>query len=313
MTTIKKIINNILDLRNSAFVKKHFIFGNFFLPIRKNHVNLFYWRYLFTQNNVGDLLSSVIYNFITDDLGLDKNKRISQTKKIGIIGSIIQILPKDTIIWGSGSLTDYLDVPKLEYFFDVRAVRGPLTQKLMKKKGIKCPEIYGDPAILLPLFYNPIIEKVSSRTSYIIVPHYSKYAMYKGKYDNVLSTLTNDWRGFVDMILSTKLVIASSLHAIILAESYGVPAIFLDERIESIFKYDDYYMSTLRFPYKKANSIEEAFKQCPEKLPANLDKLRYDLCHSFPVELFEEEGKEKVVDIKSRVIYNFLSKYNSVQ
>lgn len=78
----------------------------------------------------------------------------------------------------------------------------------------------------MPLLYTPIggnCEKV------LIIPHHSKTSYYKEKYDNVFDTNTRDWKSFVDEIVSSSKVISSSLHGIILAESYGIPAVLLDD------------------------------------------------------------------------------------
>jgi pyruvyltransferase len=289
-------------IKNSSFVKRNFVFGNLFMPIRKNKIRLFYWKYLFSPNNVGDLLSEVIFDFVTNDTGLDRKRKLSRTKKLSIVGSVIQILHNETIIWGSGPLTDYLNIGKS---FDVRAVRGPLTKKLLERKGIKCPDIYGDPAILLPLFYKP---QNKTNTSYIIIPNHAQLSLYERKYKNVVSPLTNDWKNFIDTICASELVVSSSLHGVILAESYGIPAIFLKEGFSDVFKYDDYYHSTMRFSYKKAKSVEDALRQGGMELPANLDKLRFDLLKSFPVDIFEDDNIKTMSDIKNGIISTFLKK-----
>ena len=46
---------------------------------------------------------------------------------------------------------------------------------------------------------------------------------------------TSDYRKFITEICQSKLIISSSLHGIILAESYGIPAIFLNEGVEKKF------------------------------------------------------------------------------
>ena len=47
---------------------------------------------------------------------------------------------------------------------------------------------------------------------------------------------------FVRALLGAERVVSSSLHGVILAEAYGIPATYLDSgNGENRFKYDDYY------------------------------------------------------------------------
>lgn len=48
---------------------------------------------------------------------------------------------------------------KKKNVLDIRSVRGPVTRNILMDLGYDVPSVYGDPAILLPLFYNPIVEK----------------------------------------------------------------------------------------------------------------------------------------------------------
>src|SRR5690606_14915863 len=102
---------------------------------------------------------------------------------------------------------------------------------------------------------------------YLVIPHYSKEKKYMEKYANVVSTLTSDWRGFISDILGAELIISSSLHGLIVAEAYGVPAVLLDDIDKDYLKYNDYYLSTGRGDYKKAKTVEEALSLGPEPLP----------------------------------------------
>jgi pyruvyltransferase len=69
-----------------------------------------------------------------------------------VIGSIIGWMTnKDSIIWGSGVREPDNPLPAIPR--KVLAVRGPLTRKYLISQGVECPEIYGDPALLLPKIY----------------------------------------------------------------------------------------------------------------------------------------------------------------
>lgn len=170
---------------------------------------------------------------------------------------------------------------------DIRAVRGPETRRILIQMGYKCPQIYGNPAVLMPLIYkkDAIIQK-----EYIIIPHYSKLRNYKGV-NNVVGTFTTDYRKFIDEITSARLVISASLHGIILAEAYGIPAIMLrDTPSDDITKYKDWYYSTGRTEFLIADSVEEAINI--EIQPLSLDVIREmqeRLIASFPADLWEDK------------------------
>lgn len=98
---------------------------------------------------------------------------------------------------------------------------------------------------------------------------------------------TNDYKSVIDEIVSSEIVYTSSLHGIILAESYGVPSVFFRSLSRKCdFKYLDYYYSTGRTNIKIAESFEEALTMEPLPLP-DLSGLRKGLLESFPYDLWE--------------------------
>ena len=91
------------------------------------------------------------------------------------------------------------------------------------------------------------------------------------------------------MKLSRK-IISSSLHGIILAETYGVQAVFLntgDYVDKALMKYYDWYFSTGRMCVKIARTMEEAKEMEPMSLP-DLTELREKLMAAFPYDLWEQ-------------------------
>ena len=173
---------------------------------------------------------------------------------------------------------------------DVRAVRGPLTRKVLLELSYDCPEIYGDPAILMPLIYDPKIEK---RREKLIIPQFISEREFREKHpdDYMLSMNTNDYRHVIDEIVSSEIVYTSSLHGIILAETYGVPAVFFRGLPKfKDFKYYDWYESTGRKDVKIAENYEEALTMSPQPIP-QLDDLVKGLLDSFPYDLWEPKQK----------------------
>ena len=83
------------------------------------------------------------------------------------IGSILEWLPNpNKIVWGTGAM--YGNQKLCCKPLKVCAVRGPLTRQYLLGQGIECPEVYGDPALLLPLIYRPAKVK---KYKVGIIPH----------------------------------------------------------------------------------------------------------------------------------------------
>ena len=81
-------------------------------------------------------------------------------------GSILQSSNRQSVIWGSG----FIETQRTPILVrKIHAVRGPLTKKNLDKLGIFCPEVYGDPGILLPKYYHPDVMK---KFKVGVIPHY---------------------------------------------------------------------------------------------------------------------------------------------
>lgn len=82
---------------------------------------------------------------------------LSHSTNYMFIGSVLHAANKNTIVWGSGMLSE--NYPPKNAPQKILAVRGPLTRQQLIERGIDCPEVYGDPALLLPLCYQPVVKK----------------------------------------------------------------------------------------------------------------------------------------------------------
>jgi hypothetical protein len=160
-----------------------------------------------------------------------------------ITGSIIRRSCKHSIIWGAGLLERNETIKKPK---EVRAVRGPVTRQRLLELGYKCPEVYGDPALLLPRFYSPNLEK---KWKIGIIPHYCDYEdikkRLKAKHAHVINLL-EPVESVIDQIIQCEWTVSSSLHGIIVSHTYGIPCAwvrFSNKLTGDGSKFLDYYLS----------------------------------------------------------------------
>jgi len=258
-----------------------------------NRVNLHYYNrsYNNSDHNLGDYLSEVVVEYFLEKKGLSLSSKVEEKKHLYAIGSILLMGYQDATIWGSGlpfAPSWLRSIPHKKVFrkLDIRCVRGPLTQKRLAALGHKCPDVYGDPAVLMPLIYNP--QAVKKTQEFVIIPHFSQEANLRKKYSDacVVSMRTSDYESVIDSICSAKKVVSSSLHGIILAESYGVPAVYYSDRPELYnFKYEDWYASTDR--EFCVRGIDSAIECIAPSVP-DITHLQQNLINSFPYDLWSE-------------------------
>lgn len=218
-----------------------------------NSIRLFWWSepklHSKPKENYGDLLGKYLVEKIA-------NKKVvwSKPNKFSIkdffspiyvtIGSILTHVNKKCIVWGSGIISKEYPIQKAEFL----AVRGPQTRLHLLKFGYNVPEVYGDPALLLPRYYNPDIKKEYKLG---VIPHYSDYDKIKSVLkndDNILliDLMTNNIEETTNQFLKCEKVVSSSLHGIIVSHAYQIPAIwqpFSNKLFGDNIKFQDYFES----------------------------------------------------------------------
>ena len=243
----------------------------------KDNIRVYYWTWCF---NFGDELSEYLLYHLTGEHPLlvamdEKNKLLA-------IGSIIthKSLYTDSYIWGSGFLSEGIRVklkafPLTRYFSQlfnmigcktkIYALRGPLSRKkiegqalaqYLNSKMFVDPEnlAYGDPAVLLPLIYQSKSANTTSKVGLIL--HHSQSVADEVKQaleQNGIRIINIERQGyeaiesFIDEVCSCDKVFSVSLHGIIVAQAYGIPAQWL--QIEDYplqnhneFKFNDYFL-----------------------------------------------------------------------
>ena len=162
------------------------------------------------------------------------------------VGSVLGAANEHAEVWGSGFIKEgelVMGIPKA-----VHAVRGPLSRQALLRQGVRCPEVYGDPALLMPLFFDPDVPK-SHKIG--VVPHYVDKShpwldLCRQDPDVHILDIESGTEDFVRELKSCEVILSSSLHGLIAADAYGIPnvwVIFSDKLIGGDFKFHDYRLS----------------------------------------------------------------------
>jgi pyruvyltransferase len=237
-------------------------------------------------DNFGDLLGPLLVNRIVDELGLEPPRTDS---RLVSVGSILHLTKPGDVVWGTGANAK-VPSPLATTALDVRAVRGPKTRDLLMSHGLGVPEVYGDPAILWSRFWpreSYASDEGGTRFDVSVVPNFHDFASTQ-THHNVISPIGNPHE-IISRISRSEFVVASSLHGIVLAEAFGIPARLMVPGVEPLFKYEDYYLGTGRSGFQPARSIDEAIALGGEP-PHSCDTTK--LLAAFPSDLWSHSSDD---------------------
>lgn len=201
------------------------------------------------HNNFGDDINIPLLKALTGkDVFHISQSKLGRVTRLLCIGSIIEdFCSENYIIWGSGCMYGNKKIkykPKKVY-----AVRGKLSRQVLLEQGIPCPEIYGDPALLLPYIYTPHTKK---KYKYGVIPHVLDYDLphvkeFRENHPEILFIKIKNyksWQDVIEQINSCEIIISSSLHGLIISDAYGIPnvrVVFSDRIGGGDFKFKDYF------------------------------------------------------------------------
>lgn len=188
--------------------------------------------------NFGDTLTPVILRHLGYQLErVDRGEH----RKVLAVGSVMNALRPGDTVWGTGVQHDRRYKADGATFL---AVRGPLTRSCID--GATVPQVYGDPALLLPEVYDPDVT-VTHRVG--ILPHFVDATPARARYPDALYIdALSGWRRIVEQIKSCERLITTSLHGVIVADAYGIPctwhASYTDALVSTNLKFQDHFLGT---------------------------------------------------------------------
>ena len=216
------------------------------------------------------------------------------------VGSILDssLVNENSVVWGAGALLGECPIKMKPR--KVCAVRGPLTRHYLQSQNIECPSVFGDPALLLPIVYQPVGKK---KYKVGVIPHYSdlrtdKLRLFLSQCGEGVQVIKlrgyGDWKKVIDEINECDFIVSSSLHGIIISDAYNIPNVwveFSDHVLGNGFKFRDYFLSVGRrvscpVAINESSNLDDLLAIGEQWSPIQFDKS--SLIHSCPFAIKEK-------------------------
>lgn len=242
--------------------------------------------------NFGDELNLYIVSYLT-------NKRVKRTDKkvetglVGI-GSILNWFPERNDpyeVWGTGTLAPAKKIDNRSY--SASLLRGPLTKSLFDK-DFNIP--YGDPGILSSILWPKVTPK---KYDWGLVVHHTQVGrpwvkkLINNTPNSILISVKNeDMSDLMSKISSCKNIASSSLHGLVVADSYCIPSIWLwQANIHNggQWKFFDYFSGVNRTnidnvnPAKIASLLEVKLENSRFKHFNQIENIQNRVIQAFPL------------------------------
>ena len=239
--------------------------------------------------NFGDYLSLIIVGKLLDRFWLNKiDKSKMNERRLLAIGSILHFAKNNDVIWGSG-VNGKINPSRHSFKqLDVRMVRGLKTKVFLQNKGIDVANVFGDPGLLMPTLF-PEFKYQPEKGKVILLPNLNELELCRKRVPlgmKLVSPMAY-WTRVVFEILSSELVLTSSLHGLVVAESFGVPVrLFKPVGGETLFKYQDYYLGTGRdLPEQLTSFRDKITTKSGLKMPPPVFDVK-SILDAFPKDIF---------------------------
>jgi pyruvyltransferase len=194
--------------------------------------------------NAGDVASKIVVEFVTGGEAVTTGEQACDMPNLIAIGSILHWADSNSRLWGCGLIG--ADVRLAHAPHRIIAVRGPLTRQRLQQDGLAVPDLIGDPGI----FAADVFPRAAILHDIGLVPHYvdrdHPYVHAAAERGIHVINCFDPLPIYLRELSSCRRIISSSLHGIVFAHSYGIPAVWveLSEKVHGAgFKFLDYYSS----------------------------------------------------------------------
>lgn len=200
-----------------------------------------------SPGNFGDVLNDELLRALSGE-GVEMVEAGCPRPHLIACGSILSRSVNSTTVWGAGLLDAGQAAQLAGRTPTISAVRGPMTRRELVRQGVACPEVYGDPALVLPRIWP---QRGTVTHELALVPHHVERT-----HPEILRLARDPRVRIVDIcasraevlagITGARVVASSSLHGVIVAHAYGLPVTWMHVSgrvLGAGFKFRDHYLA----------------------------------------------------------------------
>lgn len=256
-----------------------------------NPLTAWWWR---PKDNYGDILNPHVLSYVS---GRDVVWASAMDADIVAIGSVMNVVnkrvsenQKPVYVWGTGMMeSEQMDIA---HGAAITLVRGPLTATRLEMDDLP----WGDPGLLADEALD--VSGTGKTHKYGVIPHWMQNSA--PEVSELLSALPNaahinmmtqDVKQTTQDIANCEVILSSSLHGLIVADSLGIPSIWIDTgRIgtHTRFKFFDYALSVGRAmaaPFNIKTLLSSGIPEVNVDYFVNLPAIKDTIKRAFPSEL----------------------------
>ena len=203
--------------------------------------------------NMGDQLNRLVLDRL---FGFEAEPADPEDAEMFGIGSHLSLLAKinparrpPVAVWGTGFISELSTTARIPATgIEFRAVRGEMSRRVLEGKlGRSLDVPTGDPGMLASLLFTEPVPKAHRLG---VIPHFRERddprfpELSRLSDDSVVIDPTGEPLSVIREIAACELVISSSLHGLIVADSFGIPNLHVkvSDRVNGDgFKFADYY------------------------------------------------------------------------
>lgn len=265
-------------------------------------------HYYDKYTNLGDILNPIIFKEI---FGIHTIKATALDSDVVALGSILDMYTthknpdmhiNDPIhIWGTGFIRE--NTVNFIRPLIIHALRGIHTKAIIEKsmgQQINC--VLADPGLLASKLVPKLVYTGEKKYQLGIIPHYIEQneIIFKQIQDmhpnSIIIDVLADPMENIKLISQCELIISSSLHGLVIADSFNIPNLWVkysDKVIGDGFKFRDYYSSfgleiathnlnphNLKYHLLRLDKIESNYKITNQMVAQK----QQDLINCFPVQ-----------------------------